>query len=155
VDEIKGKKHCELCQSMKNISMKATVGYALSCEPGLTWHYRQIPDGYARVGVDEVLHEYESLELDMAGPEDEATLGEVLGGVILWKKKDIKFPGLAPPPPSRRRSPSPLSPPHDYDDHHNMSPSRSPPSGQPSSQPLAPTKPLLPPLAPTKLQGQK
>jgi hypothetical protein len=85
---------------MKNISMKVVVGYALSCEPGVTWHSCQVPDGYARVGMDEVLRGYESLELDMAGPEDEATLGEVLGGVILWKKKDIKFPGLAPPPPS-------------------------------------------------------
>jgi hypothetical protein len=46
-----------------------------------------------------------------------------------------------------------------------VSPSRSPPSGQPSSPPLAPTKPSSPPLAPTKpsapllapteLQGQK
>jgi hypothetical protein len=169
VDEIKGKTHCELYQSMKNISMKVAVGYALPCEPGVTWHCHQIPDSYARVGVDEVLRGYDSLELDMAGPEDEATLGEILGGVILWKKKDIKLPGLAPPPLppplSRRRSPSPPSPPRDYDDHHNGSPSRSPPSGQPSSPslaptkpsspPLAPTKPSAPPLAPTKLQGQK
>jgi hypothetical protein len=129
VDEIKGKTHCELYQSMKNISMKVAVGYALPCEPGVTWHSCQIPDGYACVGVDEVLRRYESLELDMAGPEDEATLEEILGGIILWKKKEIKFPGLAPPPPCRRRSPSPPSPPRDYDDHHNASPSRSPPSG--------------------------
>jgi hypothetical protein len=93
VDEIKAKTHCERYQLMKNISMKVAVGYALSSEPGVTWHSRQIPDGYARVGVDEVLRGYETLELDMAGPEDEATLREVLGCVILWKKKDIKFPG--------------------------------------------------------------
>jgi hypothetical protein len=113
---------------------------------------RQIPDNYARVRVDEVLHGYESLELDIAGPEEEATLGEMLGGVVLWKKKDTKLPGLAPPPPpsSQRRSPSPPSPPRDYDDHHNASPSRSTTSGQPSSPPLAPTKPSAPPLAPTK-----
>jgi hypothetical protein len=83
LDEIKGKTRCELYQSMKNISMEVAVGYALFCEPGVTWHSCQIPDGYAHVGVDEVLRRYESLELDMAGPEDEATLGEVLGGVIL------------------------------------------------------------------------
>jgi hypothetical protein len=82
VDEMKGKTHCELYQSMKNIFMKVVVGYALSCEPGVTWHSLQIPDGYARVGVDEVLRGYESLELDMARPKDEATLGEVLSGVI-------------------------------------------------------------------------
>jgi hypothetical protein len=157
MDEIKGKTHCELHRSMKNISMKVAVGCDLSYEPGVTWHSRQIPDGYARVGVDEIVPGYESLELDMAGPEDEATLGEVLGAVILWNKKDIKFLGLAPPPPppSRRRSPSPPSPPRDYDDHHSASPSRSLPSGQPSSPLLAPTKPSSRPLAPTKLQGQK
>jgi hypothetical protein len=159
VDQIDGKTSCVLHQWMKNISMKVAVGYALSCEPGVTWHSRRIPDGYARVGVDEIVPGYESLELDMAGPEDEATLGEVLGGVILWNKKDIKFLGLAPPPPplplSHCRSPSPRSPPHDYDDHHSASPSQSPSSGQPSSSPLTPTKPSLLPLAPTKLQGQK
>jgi hypothetical protein len=142
MDEIKDKTSCEIHQSMKNISMKVAVGYALSCEPGVTWHSRQIPDGYACIGVDEIVPGYESLELDMAGPEDEATLGEVLGGVILWNKKDIKFAGLAPPPPPpiHRRSPSPPSPSRDYDDHHSASPSRSPPSGQPSSPPLAPIK---------------
>jgi hypothetical protein len=35
VDEIKDKTHCELHQSMKNISMKVAVSYALSCEPGV------------------------------------------------------------------------------------------------------------------------
>jgi hypothetical protein len=73
--------------------------------------------------VDEIVPGYESLELDMPGLEDETTLGEVKGGLILWNKKDIKFPGLAPPPLSRRRSPSPPSPPRDYDDHHSASPS--------------------------------
>jgi hypothetical protein len=61
MDEIKGKTHCELYQSMKNISMKVAVGYALPIQPGVTWHSHQIPDGYARVGVDEVLRGYESL----------------------------------------------------------------------------------------------
>jgi hypothetical protein len=40
VDEIKAKSHCELYQSMKNISMKVAVGYALPIEPGVTWHSR-------------------------------------------------------------------------------------------------------------------
>jgi hypothetical protein len=145
VDGIQDKTPCELHQSMKNISMKVAVGYALSSEPGVTWHSCQIPVGYACVRVDEIVPGYESLELDMPRPEDETILGEVKGGVILWNKKDINFPGLASPPPSCRRSPSPPSPPRDYDDHHSASPSRSPPSGQPSS----------PPPTPTKLQGQK
>jgi hypothetical protein len=75
VDGIKDKTPCELHQSMKNISMKMAISYALSCEPGVTWHSHQIPVGYARVGVDEIVPGYESLDLDMPGPEDEATLG--------------------------------------------------------------------------------
>jgi hypothetical protein len=76
VDGIKDKIPCELHQSMKNIPMKVAVSYALSCQPGVTWHPRQILVGYARVGMDEIVPEYESLELDMPGPEDEATLGD-------------------------------------------------------------------------------
>jgi hypothetical protein len=33
--------------------------------------------------VDAIVPGYESLELDVAGTEEESTLGEVLGGVIL------------------------------------------------------------------------
>jgi hypothetical protein len=109
---------------MKNISMKVAVGYALSYEPGVSWHGREIPVGYARVRVDEIVSGYESLELDIPGLEDERTLEEIKGGIILWNKKDIKFAGSAPrppPPPSHHKSPSPPgSPPHDYD-HQSIS----------------------------------
>jgi hypothetical protein len=99
--------------------------------------------GYAKVGMDEIVMGFHDMELDIPGPEDERTLGEVLGGVILWDKNYIKLPGSAPrttPPLSRHRSPTPpsppRSPPHDYD-HHNASPSRSPPPdlGRPSPPP--------------------
>jgi hypothetical protein len=91
VDGIKDKTPCELHQSMRNISMKVAVDYALYCEPKVTWHSHQIPVGYARVGVDEIVPVYDSLELDMTGPEDEVTLREFKGGVILWNKKYISF----------------------------------------------------------------
>jgi hypothetical protein len=45
MDGIKDKTPCELHQSMNNISMKVAVGYALSCEPGVTWYSCQIPIG--------------------------------------------------------------------------------------------------------------
>jgi hypothetical protein len=89
---------------MKNISMKVAVGFTLPCEPRVRWHGRGIQAGYARVGVDEVVPGYESLELDIPGPEEETPLGEVLGGVVLWDKKYIVFLGSAP-----RQPPSPLS----------------------------------------------
>jgi hypothetical protein len=63
VDDIREKKNYELHQSMKNISMKVTVGFALPCEPRVRWHGREIRASYARVGVEEVVPGYESLEL--------------------------------------------------------------------------------------------
>jgi hypothetical protein len=82
--------------------------------------------------MDEVVPGYESLELDIPRPEEEMTIGEVLGAIILWEKKYIVFPGSAsrrpPSPPSRRNSPHPIPPLYDnIDDHHSVSPSRSPP----------------------------
>ncbi|KAI4980524.1 hypothetical protein ZWY2020_021009 [Hordeum vulgare] len=144
VDGIKESTSCELHQKFKNISMKVAVGQALPSGPDARRHGREIPAGFAKVGVDEIMTGFNDMELDIAGPEDERTLGEVLGGVILWDKNYIKLPGSAPrttPPPSRRRSPTPPlppSPPHDVG-QHNTSPSRSPPPdlGRPSSPPPA------------------
>ena len=141
VDNITEKTNCELHLKMKNISMKVATGFALPCGPGVLWHGNEIPAGYARVGVDEIQRGYEELDLDFPTPEGERTLREVGGGIILWLKKDIHFPGLVlnPPPPS--------PPPHDDgDDHNSTSSSRSlPMSRQPSPSP--------PPT--TKSQGQK
>jgi hypothetical protein len=144
VDGIKESISCELHQRMKNISMKVAIGQALPSGPDVHWHGREILAGYAKVGVDEIMSGFHDMELDIAGPEDERRLGEVLGGVILWDKNCIKLPGSAPrttPPPSCRRvptPPSPPSPPHDYD-HHNTSPCRSPPPdlGRSSPPPAA------------------
>ena len=117
VDGIKEQISCELHHKLKNISMKVAVGYALPCPPDALWHCREIPAGYAKVGVDEIVLGFHDMELDIPGPEGERTLREVLGGIILWDyNNNIKqLPGSAPrptPPPSRRRSPSPTrSPP--------------------------------------------
>ena len=115
VDGIMEQIPCELHQKMKNLSMPVALGYALPCPPGTKWHTREIPDGYTKVGVDQILTGFHSMELDIHGAEGETTLGEVKGGIILWAKENIKFPaGSAPwttaPPPSRRRSPTPPSP---------------------------------------------
>ena len=68
---------------MKNISFKVEVGYALPNEPGASYHLGQIPAGYARVGVDEIMVGFETLELDYRGGDDEKTLGEVKHGFVL------------------------------------------------------------------------
>ena len=137
---------------MKNISVKVAVGYAFVPSDKATWQGQDIPAGYARVGVDQIVPSFETMELDIPGPEGQPTLGECLGEIILWNKKNIKFPSSAtimpPPPPSHRRSPSPpprspspppRSPHHDYN-HHSASPSQSPVTDRPSSPPPAPTK---------------
>jgi hypothetical protein len=46
VDDIRGKTNCEMHQSMKNISMKVAVGYALPSGPGQLWHGREIRASY-------------------------------------------------------------------------------------------------------------
>jgi hypothetical protein len=76
--------------------MKVAVRQALPSGPDVRWHGCEIPAGYAKVGVDEIVLGFHDMELDIAGPEDERTLEEVLGGVILWDKNYIKLPGSAP-----------------------------------------------------------
>ena len=80
VDDIRERTTCELHVGVRNLCLKATDGYALSCESSARWHCNPIPDGYGRVGVDHILPGYDSLELDIPGAEDERTLGEV--GVV-------------------------------------------------------------------------
>jgi hypothetical protein len=76
--------------------------------------------------VDAIVPGYESLELDVARPEEETTLGEVLGGVVLWDKKHIVFlgsmPRRPPPPPGPRNSPALDG---DRDNYQSPSPHRS------------------------------
>ena len=69
VDGIKDNISCELRQKMKNITMKVAVGYALPCPPDALWHGREIPRGYAKVGVDEVVTAFQDMELNHTGPE--------------------------------------------------------------------------------------
>ena len=154
VDEVEARTACELHVTVKNISMKVALGFALPCPPEATYHGSQIPAGYARVGVDEVELTCRSLELDIPAGEGEKTLGEVEGGIILWKKQHIVFPGWAPrkssPPrsnPSPPRPPSPPSPP---------SPPRnnSPPLPERDRSATASPSPAPPP-PPTESKGRK
>ena len=64
VDDILESTVCELHVKLKNISMKVADGFALPSGPESTFHDNLIPPGYARVGVDEVVSAYESLDFD-------------------------------------------------------------------------------------------
>lgn len=46
------------------MKVKAIVGSVFSTEPGATFHCRPIPEGYARVMVDEITEGFEDLQLD-------------------------------------------------------------------------------------------
>ena len=107
VDNIMEKTSCELHVLVRNLSFKAANGYALTYEATALWHCKEIPDGYGCVGVDEIFDGYHSLELDIPGVDGERTLADVGGGIILWKKEYIVFPGSPPRPssPPSRDSP--------------------------------------------------
>ena len=147
VDYIREKTPCDLHVPVRNLSFKAAEGYALTCEETARWNTLEIPDGFSRVGVDEILPGYHTMELDIPGPENEKTLGEVQSGLILWKKKYIVFPGSPPraPSPPGRDSPPPSPHDDDRDEHHSPSPMNPPHQRQatpdPTSPPPAPTKP--------------
>ncbi|KAK1691937.1 hypothetical protein QYE76_008634 [Lolium multiflorum] len=59
-------------------------------------HNNPIEYGYARVTVEDIVQGFEDLEIDYATPEGERRLGDIKRQFILWKKKDIVFPGEAP-----------------------------------------------------------
>ena len=69
--------------------MKVADGYALPNPPEATFHDNLILAGYARVGVDEVMSGYDSLELDFPGGQVEQTLGEVIRGLYVRRKECI------------------------------------------------------------------
>ena len=91
VDDIIENTNCELHSKMKNISMKVADGVAFLVTPEATYHCIPIPEGYARVMVDEVVDPYSGLTLDIPGGEDERTLGEAIHRIILWRKDCIIF----------------------------------------------------------------
>jgi hypothetical protein len=113
VDDITQQENCEMHVKFMNISVKVADGFALPCKAKGTYHYVPIPDGYAVVGVDEVVKEWEKLELEIpAGEDRELTeLGEDKGNTILWRKEHIVLPDWTPRPPTQQSSNPDRSPP--------------------------------------------
>ena len=104
VDYVTEKTDCELHVPMRNISVKVAVGYVYPYEDGQTHHHQPIPAGYARVGVDDVVAGYETMDLDIPGGDEEKTLADVKRGFALWNKKYIVFSDPLPRPPTPPRS---------------------------------------------------
>ena len=76
VDAITESQNCHLMTQWMNLKVKAAVGSVFPTEPGATFHCRPIPEGYARVMVDEITEGFEDLQLDH--PIGEGGLGWVL-----------------------------------------------------------------------------
>ena len=77
VDAITESQHCHLMTQWQNFKVKAAVGSVLPPEPGATYHCRPIPEGYARVMVDEITEGFEDLQLDHPTGEGETRLGSI------------------------------------------------------------------------------
>ena len=135
VDDITEMTHCELHVKVVNISMKVAVGYALPIGPTPTYHCRPVPEGYAVVGVDEIMPTFEVLDLHYpAGEGDVTVLGDAKNVTILWPKECIVL---------RNHTPRPSSPPP------HPSPARSSPPRQPSSSPHPALSPHQSPAQPS------
>ena len=151
VDYVTEKTDCELHMLFRNVSVKVAVGYVYPNEDGATHHHMPIPPGCVRVGVDEVVSGYETLELDFPRGDDEKTMADVKHGFTLWLKKHIVLlqrPPTPRSPPEQERPPTPLrsgpheqqrpstppgSSPHEQQSPHlpERDPSVSPPSRDP------------------------
>ena len=110
VDYITESTPCELNVKVVNIDMTVAVGYALPIGPKPTFHCRSVPEGYAVVGVDEVVNPtFEALKLDYPAGEDGeiVELGEAKKGTVKWRKECIMLPNWTPRPPSPANSPPP------------------------------------------------
>ena len=121
VDAITESQHCHLMAQWQNFKVKAAVGSVLPTEPGATYHCRPIPEGYARVMVDEITEGFEDLQLDHPTGEGETRLGSSLKTPCLWRKELINLPNWTPPPPppppaSQGTPPPPPPPPPVSDD---------------------------------------
>ena len=126
VDDIIEMTHCKLHVKVVNISMKVAGGYALPIGPTPTYHYRPVPQGYAVVGVDEIMPTFEVLKLDYpVGERDVTELGDATNVTILWPKECIVL---------RNHTPRPSSPPP----HPSPSPHQSPAQPSPRDPSLAP-----------------
>ena len=163
VDAITVRTQCELRITVKNLSITVAYGMALPVEPGkTTYHGAQIPPGYSTVGVEQVVEGYGELQLDIPGGDEETKLGEVLHGMVLWRKSHIVLVGKATDDAPLPTSPQGYDAEHDDQDHNRtpvQSPRKSPAPSPPSLPPTKRRRPSVrvpsPPPVQKKTRSQK
>ena len=138
VDAIMESQHCHLMTQWMKLKVKAAVGSITPPEPGATYHCRPIPEGYARVMVDEITEGFEDLQLDHPTGEGETRLGSALKTQCLWRKELIKLPNWTAP--ASKGTPPPPPPPPPASDQGTQPPSPAC-GGTPPPSPPAPVRP--------------
>src|SRR4051812_30744244 len=144
-----------------NLKVKAAVGSVFPNEPGATFHCRPIPEGYAKVMVDEITEGFEDLSLDHPTGEGETRLRSALKTPCLWRKELINLPNWTPPPPpppppASQGTPPPPPPAPPASDDQGPRPAPSPARGGTPPPPPAPARPSSqPPPSPPRQQGRK
>ena len=133
----------------QNFKVKAAVGSVLPPEPGATYHCRPIPEGYARVMVDEITEGFEELQLDHPTGEGETRLGSALKTPCLWRKELINLPNWTPPASKGTPPPPPAS------DQGTQPPSPARGGTPPPSPPAPARQSSQPPPSPPRQQGRK
>ena len=150
VDAITESQHCHLMTRWMTLKVKAAIGSVIPNEPGSTYHGQTIPEGYARVMVDQITDGFEDLELDHPTGEGEIRLGSSLKTPCLWRKELINLPNWTPPPPPPPPPASQGTPPP---------PPPAPPASDQGTQPSSPPAPARPssqpPPSPPRQQGRK
>ena len=136
VDYITEKTDCELHMLFRTASVKVAVGYVYPGEDGAMHHHMPIPPaGCLRVGVDEVVPGFETVELDIPIGDEERILADVKHGFALWPKKYIVLLQRPPTPTHEQQMPPtpPASSPREQPSPHlpERDPSVSPPSRDP------------------------
>jgi hypothetical protein len=89
VDDITQRTPCVLQCKHKGIIFTVGHGTVAPTQPGDVYHGQPIPVGYAKVGVEELCQDFETLELDIPGGDGETTLAQAIHGWILWEKRNI------------------------------------------------------------------
>ena len=142
-----------MTQWMK-FKVKVAIGFVLPTVPGATYHCRSIPEGYARVTVDEIMEGFEDLQLDHPTGEGETRLGSALKTPCLWRKELINLPNWTPPPPPPPPASQGTPPPPPASDQGTQPPSPTRSGTPPPSPPAPACCSSQPPPSPPRHQGR-
>ena len=153
VDAITESQNCHLMAQWMKLKVNAAVGSVYPTEPCATFHCRPIPEGYARVMVDEITEGFEELQLDQPTGEGETRLGSALKTPCLWRKELIKLPNWTAP--ASKGTPPPPPPPPPASDQGTQPPSPARGGTPPPSPPAPARQSSQPPPSPPRQQGRK